>query len=558
MFLSRRGLGARSAWFCAIGLMLASAGCEPASISDARTQLGRGPQRTVTFAVTVVDETDSVGNFIDSTVTTPQGLLGIKVDSQTVHVAVGDKLRFNGVSSDTLRYNAGPVLGVPGTYNVDTTYTLLSVEPRLQAIDTIVADSGSLSVTMRNRLPVQVPFSVTLNGVRGAGGAPLTGNGVLPAAPGDGSYTTQTLTFNLAGVTITPSTASAHLTFSFTVPSGGISPASLGDSSLVQRGSGTIVVRSLEGTLDPAKTPELTVAVKDSQQVNSSQFNFGDLQEALDSTTLNDVAARLTLNNNSGARLVLSNFVLTTDSAGTAISVPVTDPGLTTLTLAPGATKVDTLQVARLANWVVHEALKGGSPAIVASGTTTAGDAATVSRIDNTAQVSVGLGMTVGLDFTLPASGITFGRYGVEPGAGLAQWNADQTSQHVDTASAAAIVTNNMPFGVEVRLALVPDSVPNMPIDSAFTLAGRVELGPVSLNPAAVDAQGRVTTAVEDTASVGLSGEDAKVLLGDRFTAFIRVRLLPNASGNRGALRPADNLRIRASGSVTLTSGGTP
>jgi hypothetical protein len=83
-------------------------------------------------------------------------------------------------------------------------------------------------------------------------------------------------------------------------------------------------------------------------------------------------------------------------------------------------------------------------------------------------------------------------------------------------------------------------------------------LGPVSLAAATVDAQGLVTTAVTDTAMVRITGTQSRVLLGKKITAAIRITLLPSASNTRGAIRTADKVKIRASGSVQLKSGGAP
>jgi hypothetical protein len=128
----------------------------------------------------------------------------------------------------------------------------------------------------------------------------------------------------------------------------------------------------------------------------------------------------------------------------------------------------------------------------------------------------------------------------------------------VDTAVVTASVTNGMPFGVEVRIALVPDSVRDMPVDSAFMLPNRVELGPVSVAAGTVDALGRVTAAAQDTVTVGLNGTESQVLLGKQFTAFVKIILAPSAGSTRGAVRPTDQVIIHAKGLVQLRSGGTP
>ena len=555
MSLPRRGLGATGAWFCALGLMLAGAGCEPASITDAHNQLARGPARIVSLAIPIIDTTETPPQFLGSdTVTTPQGLLGIKLN-QSIAVGVGNKIRFTGVTTTPFAYNVpAATFTAGGTIAADTAYALLSAEPRLTAIDTIVADSGSLAIITSNRMTVQVSYSVTLNGFKTSTGTTVTGSGTIPPSPGTGgSYVSDTLTFDLAGDTIYAPTANAELQLNLTLPPGSPSWPS---SSITQTGSGVIVVRSLEGKLDPTKTPELNVAARDSQQIDSTQFNFGDLQTAFDSVSLAKAELTLTLGNTSGAPLVLSNFVLQVDSAGTTISVPVVDSGATTLTLARSETKVVTLPAGHLLNATVHQALAGTSVTLLAVGTAIVGDGQS-STIRNTDQVSVG-GLTVGLDFVIPGSGVTFGRYGVEAGADLGTADVDQIAQHVDTAGAVAIVTNGTAFGVDVRIALVPDSVRNMPIDSAFMLPNRVELGPVSVAAGTVDGQGRVTGQVVDTARVSLTGTQSRVLLGKNFTAFVRITLLPSAANGRGAVGPTDNVAIHASGTVKLRSGGTP
>ena len=547
MFLPRRGLGATSAWFCALGLMLAGAGCEPASITDAHTQLARGPVRIDTLVVPIIQDSEAVPKYITDTVTLADGLEGVRFDS-TVGVGVGSKLRFNGVTSTRFKYDVpGAVFLAGNPVATDTSYALLSVEPRLTAIDTIVVDSGSITITTANRLSVPVNVKVTLNGFRNSVGATLVDSSTIPA--GNGTYATATVTFNLAAVTVTPPTANAALHLSFTPVAG---DAALGDSCIIQSGSGVMVVRSLEGNLDPAKTTELTVSVTDSQVVDSTQFSFGDLKEAMDSVQFND--AQLAFTNTSGAPIVLSGFQVSVDSMGTAITVPVRDSGVSTFTLARGQTG-KALQAARLLNWVAHAGMQGRQVAIVASGTAAVGDGAS-STIRNSDRVSVGL--AVGLDFTLPSGGVSFGRYGVQSGAGRDSVDAAQTALHVDTAEATAAVTNGMPFDVQVQVALVPDSVPNLTIDSAFTQPNRVELGPVSVAAGTVDTLGRVTAVAEDSVRVGLAGSKSKVLLGKKFTAFVRIRLSPSGGTNRGAIRPGDKVIIRAQGFVQLRSGGTP
>ncbi len=586
MFLSHRGLGARwAAWFCAMSLMLLSAGCEPTSITEARNQLGRGPQRIVELTIPVAQDTVTVGQFLcPSSSTTPcdtattNGLMGISFDPQTLRVAEGQKLKFGDVATFRFKNDISSlVLSMPGTYTIDTSYAALSVEPRLLAIDSMVADSGNLTFTTLNRMNVPLSYTVTLNGFS-SGGVTLTAGGTVPAASGTGSYTSHTIVFNLASVTITPPTAGATLSVSFTVPPGGLN-AALKDSTIIQSGTGRIAARRLTGLLDPAQTAELNVAVEEFQQVDSSQFNFGDFQDAVQQARLNDAKIILTVRNTATAPLTLTNFTLgvvkltpagqvpkdingniiyQTDSLG-AITVPVVDPGQATLAIPRQATaKIDTVQAARLLDRIVDSALAGKPMAVVGAGMAAVGDGAS-STIRSVDSLVVGLGLKVALDVSIPSAGVTFSKTSVTDGADLAAQDANQIATRVDTASATAIVQNGTPFGVQVRIAMVPDSLPsNVTADSIFRMSNRVELGPVSLAAGTVDAQGRVTAAVQDTATVSITGTQSRVLLGKKLTAAVRMTLLPSATNTRGAIRTTDKVIIRASGSVQLKSGGAP
>jgi hypothetical protein len=493
-------------------------------------------------------------------------------------VAEGQQLKFSNVSSarfvDTI---PAAILATPGTYTVSASYAALSTEPRLLAIDSVVADSGNLTLTTQNRLTVPLSYTITLNGFRNSAGATLTANRSVPAAPVN-SYKADTLVFNLAGVTIKPPTVTAALSFTFTVPPGGVNPA-VADSAIIQTGLGRIVARTIYGKLDPTKTPELKVAVEQYQAVDSSQFNFGDLKDAVQQARVNDARIVLTIRNTANAPLTLTTFTLGVvkltagllipkdgsgnimyqqDSLG-PITVPVVDPGQSTLTIPrQAAAKADTLQASRMLNRLVDSALAGKAMALVGAGTAAVGDGAAgvIRYLDS---VIVRMGNTVGLDFTVPPAGVTFNRIRLNDGADLKDQDANQIATKVDSASATAIVSNGTPFGVRVRIALVPDSQPpNVTADSIFLMTNRVELGPVSVRAGSVNAQGQVTAPVFDTATVSMSGAQSRVLLGKKFTAAIKATLLPSGSNTRGAIRPTDKVIIRARGAVRLKLGGTP
>jgi hypothetical protein len=72
-----------------------------------------------------------------------------------------------------------------------------------------------------------------------------------------------------------------------------------------------------------------------------------------------------------------------------------------------------------------------------------------------------------------------------------------------------------------------------------------------------VNASGVVQTATTDSISVGISGTDARLLLGKKFSAAVRIRLLPGTgAAGRGALRPQDRVFVNASARVDVTTGG--
>ena len=56
-------------------------GCEPASVTEAREQLGRGALDTIGFVIPLVNDTFFVSQFLNEgdTVSTPDGLLSLRV-----------------------------------------------------------------------------------------------------------------------------------------------------------------------------------------------------------------------------------------------------------------------------------------------------------------------------------------------------------------------------------------------------------------------------------------------------------------------------------------------
>ena len=97
-----------------------------------------------------------------------------------------------------------------------------------------------------------------------------------------------------------------------------------------------------------------------------------------------------------------------------------------------------------------------------------------------------------------------------------------------------ADIMNDTPFGVEIDVALAPDSLDDS-VD-IFALPNVIRLNRVTLAAPDVDGAGIPLAPVSDQVSLGISGSDSEVVLGDIFTAGIRITLVPgNGGGGRGA-----------------------
>jgi hypothetical protein len=571
------------------GLVLATcwllAGCEPSSITEARNQLGRGPARVTTFAIPIAQDTVTLGDFLSDDTTSIGGLVALKFDPDSVNVDVGNRLQFNNIN--LTQFTApdisplAPEWAGGGTITVPAvSYSVLSSETRLNAVDTIVVETGSLTITTNNRLQGTLNYTLTLNGFKNAAGVTLSQSSTVPAGNGTGGYGSSSITFNLAGVSITPATVNATISGSVVLPPGS-NPAT-GVAPVTQDGTGSMVVRSLAGLLSSAQTPELAVTVENSRELPSSAVDFGDFEDAVTSSTLNNASANLTIINTAQTPVVLSNFrlgavrcvgstnpcqlqrdgsgnlVYEKDGANNPILVTVADPGQTTLTIGRAATKTVALPSAALVDRVAHLLIANPPTrlAMVTTGTATIGDGAK-SKILRTDFIKVRFQMVVGMDITIPAAGVLFTQTQIGNGLDLSTDDADDVAAHLSQASVSATVTNSTPFGVVAQLVLAKDSL--APTVDIFTLATRVTLDSVVLPAPAVNASGVVVTPTTATASLVLSGANARLLFNKKFTAGIRIRLLPGTGGSppgRGAISTTDRVIFNAKAQVQLTSGG--
>jgi hypothetical protein len=560
-------------------MLLGLAACEPASVTDARNQLARGPADTVRYVLPLATDTLDRSDLDFQNDTVIGGLQGVAFDPESVSVAVADDLRFEtatvidvAVSFDPAVLAAAP----PGTI-VDSTaqFPGFVSEPRLQNIDQVDVLTGTLTLTTSNRLVETVTYTVTLGGFLDPMGSPLSATSVLPGAPGDGSYTTDVLIFDLANGTLLPSGSVLDLRVTATL-SGSPLNAANADNAILQVGVADVEVQAVSGPLDPQVTPELTDSVEDYTEITLGSVDFGKFEDAVIASTLNSATATLRFRNSADAPVELVGFTLgavqltptgqvprdpatgvplyETDGTGTPILIPVTDPGQTTLTVPRTGTSLVTVAMPQLADRVVHLLLGGSRVAVIGSGDASAGDGQP-SRLTRTDSIYLVTDLFVGFDFTVPDTGVVITENSRQDGLDFAQPDITDIVQNLLVqAGVTAEVTNSMPFALDIELAYAPGDLGNADV---FLEPNAVVVSPIQVAAPTLDAMGRVTTPVVDTVEIFLVGSDVEPLLGSEFTATLRTRARAGAGGNnRAALGAGDQAVFNSHVVIDVKRGG--
>ncbi len=507
------------------------------------------------------------------------GLQGVVFDPESVSVAVADDLQFQNVTIVDVAVSFDPAAlaaAPPGTV-IDSTaqYPGFVTEPRLQTIDAVDVLTGTLTVTTSNRLVEDVTYTVTLGGFLDPMGSPLSATSVLPAAPGDGSYTTDVLIFDLANGTLLPSTAVLDLRATATL-SGSPLNAANADDAILQVGVADFEVQAVSGSLDPQITAELTDSVEDFTEITLGSVDFGKFEDAVIASTLNFATATLSFRNTADAPVELLNFTLgavqltptgqvprdpitgeplyETDGGGVPILVPITDPGQPTLLIPRTGTNTVTVAMPQLADRVVHLLLGGSRVAVIGSGDASAGDGLP-SRLTRTDSVYLVTDFFVGFDFTVPDTGVVITENSQQDGLGFEQPDIDDVVQNLlVTARVTAEVTNGTPFALDIDLAYAPGNLGNADV---FLDPNAVIVNPISIAAPTLDAGGRVTAPVVETVEIVLVGRDVEPLLGPEFTATLKTRARPGPGGNnRVALGAGDQAVFRSSVVIDVRRGG--
>jgi hypothetical protein len=559
--------------------MVVLAACDPGGVTEAREQLARGPADTVQYLLPLARDTFDVSDLDLARDTVIDGIVAVVLDEETVRYAIADDLRFENIQLSNLAVSFPPgVFQVPPGTVLDTavSYAGLVDEPRLQGVDSLRVVTGTLQVVTRNRLVETIAYTVVLDGFRTAAGGPLTTSGTIPAAPGDGSYATDVLVFDLAGVTIAPPTATVTVDASLVV-SGSPANAANATDAILQTGTADFTVEWLRGPLDPSVTPELTVDVQDDVEIPESSLDaLGNFRDVLADVMLESALGRMVFVNGAAAPVEVTDLILgvvaltatgdvpidpgtgepayETDDQGAPILVPVPGPGGTVQVARNGTTELAVAMPALL-DRVVKLLLAGERAAIVGSGTAIAGDGQP-SAVNRTDEVVVTVDLVVGVDATIPASGVDYPAQN-ETNDGL-DLQPDDIADVIDNllvrAFAQAEVVNGTPYELEVAIAYIEGDVGTVDV---FTLPGAVILDPVRLAAPEVSADGRVVAPVVDTVEVAVAAAEAEPLLTATYTTTLRTRLFPGpGGGGRAALGADDRAVVRSSVVLEVKRGG--
>lgn len=320
----------------------------------------------------------------------------------------------------------------------------------------------------------------------------------------------------------------------------------------------------------PLDSSLLQFAVEEAMQFSAAGLNLGEFQEAAEQATLHSALIALEVTNTADAPLTLQDFTLgvvmvdpgtgnirrvlglpdyETDGTGTPILVNVADPGLTTFAIGRQSLKIDTLQAAAVVDRLVDSLLAGSQVALVGAGTAKVGDGSSGSVAAGD-QLSISARPIIGFDFSIPQAGVSLDSSTAREGLDLDDPNANDIEARVDSAGALLRVTNSTPFGLQLDIVLVADSVAD-----AFAEPNSESLTSIIVSPALVDGNGRVTEASRDTVFVGLTGASVRPFLGEWFTAGVQITLTPPAGG-RGALHTTDLVIVDATAVMHLRVGG--
>ena len=539
-------------------------GCEPGSVTEAREQLGRQALDTVGFLIPLVNDTFFVGQFLDSsdTVSTPDGLLSLRVQNEDVGFGFADVLQSDEVTTTVALPSPARAAGMkaPG----DQRDTLRLTTPAGSNVVGATVLSGWIVRSITNATTCDATSNLLV--LDSLGGAIVT----FPANVFVAAAATVVDSVNANGATF--------IRFAEVMPSVSFGACVPGLGSQV---STDMTFRPMTLVSVDLENLSESFSVEETEELNRSNLNFDELEDAIDQSTLNSATIALTVVNSADIPLVLDsmtigavrldaggqlmrdgggNLIFETDAGGNPILITIADPGQTRLAIpraqgtTPGTASVS-VQAAPLVDRITHILLADERVAFVASGTAEASDGSS-GRIVSGDSVAVQYSVVVGLDFTIPLTGIEFDVPNeVSDGVDLDSAEVEDIVDRIVSVGGVARVENFTAFGVEVRAAFVPNSLADS-VD-VFVQPGGFALDPIVASGPAVDANGVPQGSTIDSVGVNITPQEARVLLGDSFTAGLRIRLLPGTGGGgRGVIRPNDRIVVSAGLTIRVERGG--
>jgi len=304
------------------------------------------------------------------------------------------------------------------------------------------------------------------------------------------------------------------------------------------------------------------------QDASLNQLNFGDIDSVIRQVDINDARLHVNVSNTADIAAVLVDFnlgVKQLDAGGQPLAfeidsltgmdilVPVAETGGNSLTIAANSDTSFTLQGGALVNRLIHMVLDGRRAAVVGVGILTTD--APSGQITAADVISVQTELVAVIDLTLPDTGVVFTKNTTQDGLSIDSVEVPTILERLVEARVASGILNNLPFSIEVDIAFAPGDLGDSDV---FAHPDAVVVGRMTVDTTVIDASGRPIAAQLTNAEVSLVGDELRALLGDRFTATLRIRLKGAATSNRrGVVLAGTNILVNSSARVVLRLGAS-
>jgi hypothetical protein len=304
------------------------------------------------------------------------------------------------------------------------------------------------------------------------------------------------------------------------------------------------------------------------QNEDLDQLDFGDIEDVVRQVDFNDARLRLNVANTGDIAAVLVDFNLAVaeldasgqlplppvyQPLGSPILVPIAEPGSNSLRVAANSDTSFTVQSGPLVNLLVHMVLDGKRTALVGAGTLTT-DSPT-GQIAASDVISLQIELIAVLDFTVPDTGVVFTKNLTQDGLGIDSDEVPLLLERVQRAEVSTDVLNTLPFGIDLDIALAPGDLGE---DDVFANPDAVVISNITVDTSVVDLVGQLVSGQSTTALITLIGDEVGPLLGDTFTASVRVRIMGAlTSGRRGIVHAGASALLDSEARIELRLGAS-